>query len=393
MQNFITFISALLLSTVGHMATDIYLPSFPAIVSDFETSTANVQLTLGAYMLSFCLVPLFAGPLSDRMGRKRPILFGIGIGIFSTILCALSSNIYYLIFARFLQGVGLGIIVAVSRAILPDNFQGKELAKYFSYNTIALPLLLAIAPPLGGIIQEHSSWRMVFVFIVSYLLVLIFLVKVLIPKQVFKPTTQRYEDYITSFKNLLKNKQFMLYSIYSVLIFVGVTSYLTLGSFIFEEIAGLSPSQIGFMSLFCCMVAMSSGFVNSRLINLYSARSLLYFAIPFIFLSGGLCIFLSYYAITEASLLLFPIVIFFSMVPLSFANSGSLGIETVKGNFGAAMALLSSLQFLGGGLVSALISLLGGEPVTTLGTVFLCVAIGCLMINIISSRQLVEKYS
>lgn len=395
MNHFVIFISALLLAAVGHMATDIYLPSFPAMVEYFNVSNSQVQLTLGAYMLSFCLVPLFAGPISDRIGRKQPIFFGIGLGICATLLCALSNNIDTLIFSRFLQGIGLGIVVTVSRAILPDNFRGKELAKYFSYNTIILPILLSIAPPVGGVIQEYSSWRMIFVFILIYLVLLIFLMKVVISKGAFQNSLAKtqQENYLTSFKSLLKNRQFMSYTVYSVLIFMGVTCYLTLGPFIFQEMAGLSPSQFGSTSTVCGIAAASSGLINSRLINLYSARRLLSFTLPFIFISGVLLIAFSYYNLREARILLLPIFIFFSMISTSFANSTALGLETVKGNFGAAMALLSSLQFLGGGLASVIVSFAAGAPMKTLGLVFVLIAVCCLIINVLSSKRPLADYS
>ncbi len=180
-------LTSLLLGSLGHLATDIYLPSMPIMTEYFGTTTSMVQLTLIVYMLSFCLTPLIFGPISDTLGRRKPILIGIYIGFAATILCTFSNSIYLLIFARFLQGIGLGTVVAVSRAILPDHFQGKQLAKYFSYLTMLMPIMLAIAPPLGGFIQEKTSWQFVFVFLLIYLVFLQYLAK-----QVLKDKKVKY---------------------------------------------------------------------------------------------------------------------------------------------------------------------------------------------------------
>lgn len=379
MKNIIILLSSLVLGTIGHLATDIYLPSLPYIAEYFNTSHAWVKFTLSVYMFSFCLTPLLIGPLSDHIGRKKPILMGIFISFFATLLCALSPNIYTLVFARLLQGIGLGIIVSVSRALLPDHFSGKQLAKYFSYMVTMMPLVLAMGPPLGGVIQENSSWRMVFVFLLIYLIFLFSIVKMVFQNNPSDPSPQvRNRDlkfYITTYQSLFKNDSFLRYALCSVIVFIGIMGYLTTSPFLFKELLGLSPTQYGFTALIICGVTFISGFLNSYLINYCAPKILLYLASFLILCSGFLLIVFSKTHSLNLYFLLFCFAVFFLAVPLSFANIGVIALSKTQGSFGAATALLSTLQYFGGGLSSVGFSFVSETSTFPIGITFIFLGI------------------
>lgn len=380
MHHLLIFASSIILVTVGHLATDIYLPSMPAIASYFGSTSTMVQLTFSAYLLSYCITPLLVGPISDRVGRKRPIMVGINISLIATLLCIFASNIYVLIFSRFIQGIGLGMVSSVSRAILPDNFQGKELAKYFSYMTIAFPIILAIGPSLGGVIQDHSSWQMVFVFILLYLFALLIFAKLVLPTNTFVKTPEKQSGrHFSVYWPLLKNKKFMLFAGCTVFIFMGISAYLTVGSFLFQKMIGLTATQFGILSVITCGITAILGYVNSRLITVFKPKSLLLLGIPFIISSGTLLIVCHVLDLISASTLLISIILYFVAVPLFFANAGALALSNISGNFGAATALISCLQFMGGVVGSLIVSFSKDSSVMPLAMVFLFVGIGSLL--------------
>ena len=117
-----------ILCSIGYVATDIYLPSLPAIAREFAVGEKEVQATLAIYLLSFAFTPLLFGPLSDHFGRKKVIVTGLTITLFATIGCALSSSISMLILFRLGQGVGAGAVVVSGRATIADLFK-EQLAK------------------------------------------------------------------------------------------------------------------------------------------------------------------------------------------------------------------------------------------------------------------------
>jgi DHA1 family 2-module integral membrane pump EmrD-like MFS transporter len=370
--------SSLMLGSVGHLATDIYLPSLPHLATYFEASNTAVQLSFAVYMLSFCIIPLIIGPVSDRIGRRAPLLMGISIGMVSTILCALSTNIAMFIGSRFLQGIGLGIVVCVSRTILPENFAGKRLTQYLSYMTMLMPLVLAIGPPLGGLIQEHSSWRMVFAFLLGYLIFVRLLAKKVIfdkgPQDPLQPLEFKISGYIDIYVELFKNKQFIIFTLSSILMFMGVVAYLTVSPFLFQKLMGLTASQYGFTSLIICLSSFMSGFVNSQLIKIFKPKRLLYFASFLALSSGAMLAILNILGLTTLIYFVSALIIFFFAVPISFANAAGLALSSVKGNFGAATALMITLQYLGGSLSSFIISLARPDSIFPLALSFIIIS-------------------
>lgn len=339
MKDIIIFLLILILSSIGYIATDIYLPSMPDMTAYFETSNTIVQLTFSVYMFSFCITPFIVGPISDNIGRKTPILYGIYLSLFATFLCIFSHNIYFLIFARFLQGIGTGMIVSTSRALLPDYFEGEKLRKYFSYISMFMALILAIAPPLGGIIQDASSWRMVFVTMFIYLIFVLILVKCIMrdyPKK--QHSFSGIKNHLASYKALLSNQPFMLYSFCTILTVMGVIAYLTVSPFLLQSFVGLSATEYGFTALSLCGIVFISGFINSRLIHTFSSRTLLMSATMLMLLSGSILFLFHQLALINTYTLLIPALIYFASMPLSISNAAALALNGVQGNYGAATA-------------------------------------------------------
>lgn len=395
MHNIVIFLSTVILSSMGPLATDIYIPSMPAMTEYFGTSNTLVQWTVSAYMLSFCFTPLIVGPLSDHIGRKRPILIGILISIIATVLCFLSHHIYFLIFARFLQGIGLGIVVSVGRAILPDHFQGKELTKYYSFMTMLIPVILGISPLIGAFIQEQSSWKGVFAFMASYLIVIGILTSYFLKEK--KQSSQNGQNQIAArkfelktlfhaYKHLFDNKSFLTFCFCSVFVFAGITVYLTVASFIFEERLGLSPTECSMSFIVILTYVFAIGFLNSKLISIFKSKKLLYFINPLILLSGISLILFELNNTLNVYTFIFSLLLFYSSIPVTFSNATGLAMASLKGNFGAALALLSFLQFLGGALCSALVSLTDSKSVIPLGITFLLVGLGCLSMLLLDGK-------
>ncbi len=391
MKESLIFAFALILSSIGHIATDIYLPSMPHIARDFDTTTTLVKLTLSAYMLSFCIVPLIVGPISDRVGRKKPILIGILLGLISTCLCAYANSVYLLIFARFLQGIGLGMIVSTSRAILPDHFQGPKLAKLYSYMTMAMALMLAIAPPLGGFIQDSASWRMTFIIMAVYLVmvfgIVVFFLKDKKPIHASDSSLQGIKQYIMSYKELINNWHYMSYSTCTVLTVMGIVAYLTASPFLYQNVVGLSATEYGLTALILCGTVFISGFINSRLIQKLSSEAILRAGNLLMLSSGVLYLIFDALAMINFYTILISAMVFFVTMPVSFAIAGSLALKNVQKNYGAAVALISSLQFLGGVLSSSYISLSEAGSLRPLGTVMVFLGLAFFISISVASKK------
>ena len=152
-------------SSLGMVASTIYVPSIPAIASALETSIARVQFTFVGYLLAFALSMLALGPLSDRYGRRQTIIGGLVLSALSSLVCALSPTIEFLIVARVVQGVGACAGLVVGRAITRELWAPEAAAQVIAGRAIAATLMQAFAPVLGGFLQGWFGWRANFVVV------------------------------------------------------------------------------------------------------------------------------------------------------------------------------------------------------------------------------------
>lgn len=164
MQNSKTFLLVVLgiLAAFGPFVTDMYLPGLPAMTAYFGTTASMVQLGITTAMLGLAFGQIIVGPLSDKYGRRKPLLLSLGVFFFSTIGCIFSWNVEVFIFFRFLQGMaGAGGIV-ISRSVATDCYSGKELAKAFAMISAVNGLAPIIAPIVGGVLLKFTNWQGIF---------------------------------------------------------------------------------------------------------------------------------------------------------------------------------------------------------------------------------------
>lgn len=373
-SDLITTVYLLLLISAGYFSTDIYLPSLPALSAYFQTQDRDVQMTLFTYILSFSLIPLIAGPLSDHIGRKKVILTGLVISIVAAIGCLFSPSIHWLSAFRFLQGMGMGAVLISSRASGADLFTGRAFAKQMSLTTMLMPLVLGAAPTLGGVLQEKFQWQAVFLFLIGYLLCLLVLTS--IRAESLKHFSDRKLSSVFSvYRSFLKNPLFLAFAIPFILPSFGLFAYFTASPFLFQKIVGLSPIEYGSLGLYVAATIVITGFFNLKLIHYFSHTKILSFGIILTILSG--CLLLIFHLIMTPTTwsILVPSLLYFTCMPLCIANAASKCMSLVHQHFGAATALLTTFQFLIGALGSLTFSLAPDDSVLPLALAFISVGV------------------
>ncbi len=364
----------LLLISLGYIATDIYLPSLPALSIYFHASDNEVQMTLFSYLLSFSIAPLVFGPLSDHIGRKKIILFGVSVGALATFGCLFAQNISWFIISRFLQGIGMGAVLISSRAAVSDLFTGKALARQMSFMTMLMPLILAIAPTIGGVLQQNFQWQAVFIFLICYM-ILIFICVAFTPESLKNSSNEKVSQIFSKYRSHLKNRLFLIFGVNFVLPSLGLFGYLTVSPFLFQEIIGLSPVAYGSLALYVGATILVTGYINLKLIHHFSVTQILYLGASLIVLAGCLLLFFHMSDILTTWSLLFPSLVFFTCMPLCVANAASKSLSFVHNNFGAASALLTTIQFLVGALGSFIFSVIADETTLSLAVCFIFIGV------------------
>lgn len=379
----------LLLISLGYVATDIYLPSLPALSAYFQVGDNEAQMTLTVYLASFSLTPLLFGPLSDHIGRKKVILFGILVSILATISCLFAQTIDWLIVSRFFQGIGTGAVLISARASISDLYTGHALARQMSYLTMLMPLVLSLAPTLGGALQQTYGWKSIFIFLIFFMVFL--LICVFFNSETKKALShEKIRHIFSTYRSHLKNRLFVSYGINFIIPSLGLFAYMTTSPFLFQEIIGLTPIEYGSLSLFIGGTILVSGYINLKLIPHFSLTKIMCFGGCLVLLAGiSLLIFTLLGVITTWSLLI-PSLLFFTCLPFCITNAISKSLGCVKSHFGSATALATTFQFLVGALGSLIFSLIADETSLSLAVCFIAIAV-LYLTNLYLSIKLEKK--
>lgn len=252
-----------LIVPLSGLSIDIYTPSMPAMAHDLGVENALVKLTMTGFVTAMGLAQFFAGPISDAMGRKKMMLGSLLLFLLTTIYIICSSDIYGIIFARFVQGLAAAFLIVPGRAILNDSFSGDDLKKKFNTMTISFALAPIVAPFIGGYCQMLWNWRASFGFLLIYGLMLFLLILLGYEESLKVKKQFALQHLFTNYLQVLSNKTFRQATLFLCILFGYSAMTTVLGAFIFQEQLQVSPVVYGYIALiFGC--AWFSGNLISR---------------------------------------------------------------------------------------------------------------------------------
>ncbi|WP_421762145.1 multidrug effflux MFS transporter [Devosia sp.] len=360
----LTLLLSLLLGFAS-ISTDLYLPALPTMGRSLGAAQGTLELTVSGYLLGFAIGQLFWGPLSDRLGRKLPLLLGVGIFVLGAAGCALSSDATQLIVWRIVQALGASAAVVLARAMVRDLFHRDEAARKLSTLMMIMGIAPMIGPSLGAQILTLSSWQMIF-----WLLVMVGFATALgvfrtdetlaVGQRAQQSLLQSFSVYLVH----LRNWQLMAHAGILGFSAAGIFAYVAGSSFVFISYFGLSPQAYGFVFASGIVGIMLANALNRRIVGRFgSTRMVLVGTI----IGAGAGLFLIVETLTGwggifgFGALLF---VFVAMNGLVGANAIAGGLSSVTEGTGAASALLGCAQYGGGMMGSALIGFMAnGTPV------------------------------
>jgi DHA1 family bicyclomycin/chloramphenicol resistance-like MFS transporter len=382
MTRTILFIVAAL-SAFGPLAVDFYLPSFPAMATAFSTDVGNIQHSLSSYFIGLAIGQIIYGPLSDRFGRRIPMLVGVGLFTLTSLACALASDLQWLIGLRFVQALGGCAGMVIGRAITRDLCDPINSAKVFSQLMLIMGAAPMLAPLGGALLLEQFGWESIFICLAVFsgccwVAVLVGLPETLNPHEPPAPLRGALKAY----GRLLRDKVFMGYVFSGGMALSAKFAYISGSPFVFIELFELSPEQYGWL-----FGANAAGFVlgaqlNSRLLNYQS---------PDYWLIRVVWAFILCTAVPLFSLLMLPDSHWPILISLSLALS-VLGLLTPNAMVGAmaahgriagsASALMGCLQFSLAALASMMVaSLHDGSAWPMLWVIF-----GCALLSLVATK-------
>ena len=366
-----------MLTAFGPFVTDMYLPSLPSMREYFKTTPSLVQLGLTASMIGLAAGEIFFGSLSDKYGRRSPMLAAMYLFIISTIGCIFAPTIEIFVILRLLQGIaGAGGIV-ISRSVATDMFTGKELAKTLAIIGAINGVAPVAAPIIGGGLTEGIGWKGIFWVLLALGIILLLgcrLFRESLPEEQRKAT--KWHSMFASFAQILRNRRYMAYVLQFGFAQGVLFAYIASSPFIVQEHYGFSA--FGFSICFAAN-AVAIGLAAGLSVRFRQPEnSTLASSIGMLALSIIVCIAM----ILNCNFWIYEglLITLLFMMGFSFTSTIALAMECEREHAGAASALLGAVGFGFGGLVSPLVGL--GDTMVTTGIVFMACAtcsLGCIL--------------
>ena len=257
------------LSAIGPLTTDMYLPSLPDIAQKLSASTAEVQLTISAYLIGFAVGQIVYGPVSDRHGRKPVLIGAMTIYFVATILCAVAPTIETLIAARFVQAIGGSGGIVLARAVVRDLFSGNRAGREMSVIGAVMALAPVVAPVVGGIMQSAFGWRGIFVTQSVAGAAMVAVVWFLLPETLKQRAAERISmaSIWASYRIVARNPVYLAYLAMCSTIYAGLFAWLSGAAFVLQGLYGLTPFQFGFVFAIGSSGFLIGSFIAARIVG------------------------------------------------------------------------------------------------------------------------------
>jgi MFS transporter, DHA1 family, multidrug resistance protein len=359
-----------LLTIFGPISLDLYLPVLPALTVELLSATSTAQLTITACLLGLGLGQLIAGPLSDRFGRRRPLLAGVMAYVVTSALCAVSPTVETLIAARFVQGLAGAVGIVIAHAAGRDLYTGPRLVRYYGRLTVLAGLAAIVGPVIGGQLASVTDWRGLFVFLaaigVAILATTTVVFRETLPRE--RRATGELTHMARDLRRLLTDRVFLGAVLVSGFVSAALFAYLAGATYVLQGIYRLSPQEYSFTFGLNSLGFMVFGYLGGRLGERWSANGALASGLAMCALgaTGLLVTAVVQLPLTAVILSLLTMV---SGVAVTSAPATSLAMADHPNLAGTASSLLGVARFALGGLAAPLVGLGGPDTAVPLGLV------------------------
>lgn len=371
------------LTALGPFTVDLYLPAFPVLETDFRTTATVIQLTLTGTMMGFALGQLVVGPLSDKVGRRVPLLAVTALHVIASLAAALAPTIELLMVARVGMGMGAAAGGVVAMAIVRDLFGGKRLVVMLSRLALVSGVAPVAAPLIGSALLAVMPWRGIFLVLAVYGAVMLVCAVLVIPETL--PQARRTDKGSTTvlqrYRSVLRDRVFLGTLVIGAMTFSGLFSYLSASSFLFQQSFAFDAQQYGML-----FAANSLGLVigvqlASRLAARFGPQWVLAFSTAVLVLAASAIIACDQLGFGIWGTVI-PLFVFLTACGFTFPCVQVLALDRHGKAAGTAASLLGAMNFGVAGVISPVVGWIsrdaGITPTTMAAVMAACAAIGVL---------------
>jgi len=369
-------------AAIGTLATNIFLPSLPAIAADLHVSSATITATISLFLAIFALGQLIVGPLSDRFGRRIPILAGLCVFVIGTFWCALADDLASLLVARSIQACGACTATVLSRAIARDLFDGQALAKVMALTTVATAAAPGLSPLLGSALDHFFGWRSEFVFVAFFAICALLAYAALIGETNWSGNGSVNPVTVgASYLGLIRDARFVAPARTAGLLIVGLFAIFSAAPRVLLEHFGFTPVALGLLFAGVVVVVFGASMLAPRL----SARLGFYRAMLVglgVTAIGGIALLLAVLVAKDSFLLfLLTVAIFVVGVGIASPLASAAALSPFGDKAGVAAALFGFAQMAGGACGALFAAVLSSDPAFGLAIVLALAASLALMLH------------
>ena len=367
-------------NAIGPLSIDMYLPAFPQIASSFHAPAAQVQLTLTACVAGLALGQLVVGPLSDRLGRRLPLIAAMATYTVASVLCSIAPSVAVLAGLRFVQGLAGAGGVVIARAVVRDLHSGAAAVRLFSSLMLVTGLAPILAPLVGGQILGFTSWRGIFVLlaVLSALLALTVAVGLRETLPPERRSDQGLARTLSIMRALLRDRWFVGHALAGGLGFGALFAYIAGSSFVLQGIYGVSPQLYSVLFAMNGLGLIAGSQVNARVVGRYGPALLLRSGLLSIACSAAVLLAVVLVGGLGVWTVLVPMFVIVSSLSFVLPNSTALALADHAAVAGTASALLGVCQFLIGAIVAPLVGAGGTDSAVPMAAVMTGAALAAL---------------
>jgi DHA1 family bicyclomycin/chloramphenicol resistance-like MFS transporter len=353
------------LVALGPLTIDMYLPALPKIADDLSVSSSVAQLTLTGTLAGLALGQLIVGPLSDSVGRRRPLMAGIVLHMLASLLCLFAPNIAVLGVARGLQGMGAAAAMVVAIAVVGDLYADSVAATVMSRLMLVLGVAPVVAPSLGAAVLLKASWHWVFAVLVVLAGGLLLLAALALPETL--PTAHRrplkVRSIAATYVEVLRDVRFDILVLVAALGMSGLFAYIAGASFVLQGHYGLDQQAFALVFGAGAVALIGATQFNVVLLRRFAPQTIVLWALAAAVLAGVVFVGRSYGHIGGLFGFVVPVWAILAAMGLVIPNAPAVALSRHPDAAGTAAAVLGAAQFGLGAAVAPLVGVLGNDEI------------------------------
>ncbi|MFG2289946.1 Bcr/CflA family multidrug efflux MFS transporter [Streptomyces sp. NPDC048595] len=372
------------LTALAPLSMDMYLPALPQVTAALHSPAATIQLTLTTCLAGMALGQMIVGPMSDKWGRRRPLLAGMVIYVLATALCAVATDVAFLIAFRLLQGLAGAAGIVIARAVVRDLYDGDAMARFFSTLMLVSGVAPVVAPLIGGQILQITDWRGVFVVLTAVGAALTLLVWRTLPETLVPERRHPggLGQTLRTMRDLLADRGFTGYLLAGAFAFAALFAYISASPFVIQEIYGASPQTFSLLFGLNSVGLVLAGQINGKvLVGRVSMAKVLGCGLVLIALAASGLLLMSAGVLGTVGLAPMAAGLFVLMAGMGLVlpNANTLALLRTPHAAGSASALLGTSTFLLGSVASPLVGVAGEHTAVPMALVQLVCAVLALV--------------